>query len=353
MSNERSYQCGQVHGACTTEFQYAVKLVCGVVAATPAGAPTPVAPGRYWTATNIHNPDKCKDAHFHWKVAVALPGAQGPVSVYQRPQKLSPDAALEIDCAQVMRVVQALFPPPATAPTFAKGYVVIESDIKLDVVAVYSGQGTCGLFNSFQTERVQPRRVPVCEDLVLPLHTGFADWRTVPPTGGPPVVVLGSLNTAWAVPPFGSSWVSQSGADSSTASPGVRSYELCFNLCFGFAVPAPFQIQLLADNSAEVTLNAHHLGTNNPTVPANGFATPTTINVTTADLAFLHAGRNCLRVDVTNNPPVGTGNPTGFALAGILRVIRGKCPCDPLPIAAKSPVAAALEEQSVEPSVSG
>lgn len=336
MSNERGCQCGQAHGACTTEFQYAVKLVCGVVALPPAGASTPVAPGRYWTATNIHNPDKCKDANFRWKVAVAGLGAQGPVSVYQRPLKLNPDTALEIDCAQVMKVVQTLFPPPAQVPTFVKGYVVIESDIELDVVAVYSGtQGANTQLSSFHTERVQPRCVPVCEDLVLPLHTGLADWQTVSPPPLGPVVPVTNVN--WAAPPFGSSWVSQTSTDGTSASQGVRRYELCFDLCFGYAVPAPFQIQGLADNSANVFLNG--------TLPANlvgvlpGFTgLPTTLTVTPLLLQLLHAGRNCFRVEVNN-----LGDPTGFALAGILRVIRGKCPCSPLPIAAKSPGPTPLE----------
>lgn len=340
MSNERGCQCGQAQGACTTEFQYAVKLVCGVVVPPPpGGAPTPVAPGRYWTAINIHNPDKCHDAHFRWKVAVAAPGKAGPVTAYQRTLILGPDMALEIDCPQVAKA----FTPP---PTFVKGYVVIESDIELDVVAVYSGtQGGSTQLSSFHTERVQPRCVPVCEDLVLSLDTGFADWQTVSPTVGPVVPVVGPLPGSWGIAPIGSQWVSQAGADSQSATPGVRSYQLCFDLCFGYTPPAPFQIQVLADNSANVTLNTHHLGTIPITVPANGFMTPTTVNVTAADLTFLHAGRNCFRVDVTNdpNPPPTPNNPTGFALAGILRVIRGKCPCSSLPIAVKSPGPTPLE----------
>ncbi len=58
MSNEQECQCGQAHGACATEFQYAVKLVGGTVAVGHGAAETPVAPGRYWTAINIHNPVK-------------------------------------------------------------------------------------------------------------------------------------------------------------------------------------------------------------------------------------------------------------------------------------------------------
>lgn len=61
-----------------------MKFVCGEIVASPDNVPTPVAPGRYWTAINIHNPSKCKQANFRWKVAVANPGEPGPVTAYSR-----------------------------------------------------------------------------------------------------------------------------------------------------------------------------------------------------------------------------------------------------------------------------
>jgi hypothetical protein len=235
---------------------------------------------------------------------------------------LAPDRGIEIDCRQIMSAL----PPPA--PPFVKGYVVIESDIELDVVAVYStAQSATATVNSFHTERVEPRCVPVCEDLVLPLHTGVADWRTISPTVGP-VVTLANLPSFWAAPPFGSSWVSQTAADSSfNATPGLRRYDLCFDLCFGYTVPPRFDIQLLTDNQANVFLNGNLVGATSP----NGYVTPTTLSV---NPQFLGAGRNCFWIDVTNGalPQPTQNNPTGFALAGLLRVARGKCPCSPLPL---------------------
>ncbi|HZV67419.1 MAG TPA: hypothetical protein VFG03_21240 [Telluria sp.] len=336
MSNERDCQCGQPQRACSTEFQYAVKLVHGVVAANANGAPTPVAPGRYWTAINLHNPDKCRDAHFRWKVVIAPPsGLSAGVPVYQRPQALGPDLVLEIDGQQV----SASFPPPV--PPFLKGYVVIESDIELDVVAVYSGtQGGTTRLSNFHTERVHPRCVPVCEDLVMPLHTGLADWQTVAPTPGPlgPVAPLNPF--VWRAPPFGSAWVSQLASDASNAPPGIRYYEFCFNLCSGFTTPARFPIQVLVDNAARVLLNGSQLAN----IPDPGFNTPTTVSV---NPGFLRPGRNCFRIDVNN-----FGGPTGFALAGMLRVARGKCPCGPpgMTGSAPSPGGAAAPEdpQSIE-----
>lgn len=319
MSNERGCQCGQAHGACTTEFQYAVKLVCGGVDANTPGAPA--AWGQYWTATNIHNPDKCKKAHFRLKVAVADPGRAGPVSAYYGPFDLGPDEAFEIDCQYIKLAWPILF-PGQTAPAFVKGYLVIESDNELDVVAVYTGASAADKpLTTFQTERVQPRCVPVCEDLVLPLNTGFAAWQTVSPAPLGPVVPVN--NSAWHPAPFGSQWVSQTGADGTNATPGIRSYELYFDLCSGFDVPAAFPIQVLVDDAAKVFLNNQPPGgIGGTTIPFN---TLTTLQVPTN---LLVAGHNSFRVEVINvTPPVHTQNPTGFALAGILRVVRGKCPC--------------------------
>jgi hypothetical protein len=316
MSSGRECQCGQSHAACNNEFQYAVKVVCGRVAPSPAGSVTPVAPGQYWTAVNIHNPSKCEGARFRWKVSVGRPGSPGPVSAYQNARVLGPDRALEIDCRQILNS----FPPPA--PGFVKGYVVIESNVELDVVAVYStAPSATATVNSFHTERVQPRCVPVCEDLVLPLDTGVAAWQTVAAPSGPlgPVVPLTNLPSAWGAAPFGSSWVSQVAADSQSGTAGIRHYDLCFDLCFGFTVPARFNIQGLADNRATVLLNGNTVGN----IPGFG-APPTTLTV---NPQFLSPGRNCFRVSVIND-----GGPTGFALAGLLRVAGGKCPCSPLPL---------------------
>lgn len=316
MSNEQECQCGQAHGACNTEFQYAVKVVCGRVAASPAGAAaSPVAPGQYWTAVNIHNPDKCKGARFRWKVAVGRPGEPGPISAYQNARVLEPDRAIELDTRQILN---SLAPP---VPGFVKGYVVIESDIELDVVAVYStAQTPSGPVSSFHTERVRPRCVPVCEDLVLPLHTGVAAWQTVAAPSGPlgPVVPLTNVHANWGVTPFGSSWVSQAAADSQSATVGTRHYDLCFDLCYGYRVPARFNIQAMADDPGAILLNGNVVGN------TASYGTPTTLTV---NPQFLRPGRNCFRFSVIN-----AGGPTGFALAGLLRAAGGKCPCSPLPL---------------------
>ena len=321
MSMDQACHCGQAHGACTTEFQYAVKLVCGMVNADAPGAPpSPVAPGRYWTAINIHNPDKCRSARFRWKVVVARRlGEELAVPIYQRMQVLGPDQAVEIDCDLIGKAL------PLPAPEFIKGYVVLESDSELDVVAVYSGgQAGCQALSSFHTERVPARTVAVCEDLVLSLNTGMAGWQTVAPTTGPlgPVALVNPLNSAWTgTLPFGTRWVSQAGSDGVSTSLGTQYYELCFELCSGFTVPAPFQIQVMADDSAVVFLNNSVIGS----APQPAFQAPTTITV---NPNLLRAGRNCFRIAVNN-----VQTAAGFVIAGTLHVIRGKCPCSALPLA--------------------
>jgi hypothetical protein len=123
-------------------YQYAIKFVCG-----RPDFPV-VAPGRYFTAINVHNPGE-KPALVLKKIAVALPGEKaGPVSRFFLAQ-LRPDEALEIDCPDILRHAQL--------QSFLKGFVVLESEAALDVVAVY----TAG-HEEVETEdvvRVPPRLV--------------------------------------------------------------------------------------------------------------------------------------------------------------------------------------------------
>jgi hypothetical protein len=323
-------QCGPTHVACVNEYQYAVKVVCGEV--KPAEN-TPVAPGRYWTAVNIHNPDKCKDANFRLKIGIAQLSLQSPVSQYwpivPPTLPLRPDGMIELDCPFIRAFAALAMSPP---PTFIKGYLVIASDIELDVVAVYTGAAGSAGGNSFHTERVPARCVPVCEDLLLPLDTGIAKWQTTAPAPTGPVVPLSGLPTTWVGAQYGFHWVSQAAGDSSNATVAWRRYELCFDLCDGFVRPqAAIPIHVLADSNAEVSMN----GTGPLGNPGNvgsianpGYQAPHLLNI---NPALLHAGHNCLRVDVYNkatHPP----NPTGFAVTGLLNIARGKCPCAPLPI---------------------
>ena len=94
----------------------------------------------------FHNPH-FRRVPFRYKVAYALPGKSGPISPFEY-ARLKPDYAMEIDCEQVKELIR----PPVQ---FRKGFVVIESDELLDIVAVYSA-GTPKEVRTLHTERVQP-----------------------------------------------------------------------------------------------------------------------------------------------------------------------------------------------------
>ena len=125
-------------------FQYAAKVVCG------RSAGEVVAPGVYFTAVNVHNPED-KAIRFRAKVAIALPGLKpGPVSSFHD-AALGPDEALEIDCPDIHKLAK-------TREKFLKGFLVLESESELDVVAVYTAAGADGEVETIHTERVPPRR---------------------------------------------------------------------------------------------------------------------------------------------------------------------------------------------------
>ena len=146
-------------------FQYAAKFVCG------KSAGEVVAPGVYFTAINVHNP-LYAGVRFRVKVAIGLPGLKpGPVSKFHN-VALGPDEALEIDCPDIRKLANH-------EGDFAKGFVVIESETELDVVAVYTAAGAEGQVETLHTERVpaRPRKAgtrEVCVGFEAPLAAGTA-----------------------------------------------------------------------------------------------------------------------------------------------------------------------------------
>jgi CARDB protein len=137
----------------TPAYQYAVKFVCG------KSEGRVVAPGTYHTAINVHNP-AYKTIRFRKKFAVGLPSEKsGPVTGFFN-TKLGPDRALEIDTDDILQHLNAT---PAPAPfSFAKGFAILESDVELDVVAVYTVTDTQGRAVAFHTERVLARKSSCC-----------------------------------------------------------------------------------------------------------------------------------------------------------------------------------------------
>jgi hypothetical protein len=134
-------------------FQYAVKIVCG------KSVGNEVVKGTYLTAVNIHNPAD-NPISFRRKVALGLLGEKpGPVTNYFE-GRLGPDQTIETACAEITRLIQI-------KSDFFDGFLVIESESELDVVAVYTASGSTGEVETLYTERVRPRRVETCPDLVV------------------------------------------------------------------------------------------------------------------------------------------------------------------------------------------
>lgn len=300
------------------DFQYAVKLVCGVIKPDTQGRPLP--PGHYFTAVNVHNPSRCDSVTLRWKVAVGLPTPRiGTVSPFAD-VTLGPDEAVEIDCPNVMeQLARAGF-----KTEFVKGWVVIETPAELDVVAVYGGAESPGRpLNTFSTERVCPRRMTPCGNLSLDVSTGVAAWEYALPnstTFMQPTLSQGS--SAWSDVP-GSLWLLPGGAQDV----GVYTYRLAFRLCSGFRNPR-LDLQLLADNCATVSLNGNPIG---GTTGSCGTTDPFRVvaSLSAGNAAFFRAGLNVLTVAVTNQ-----GSITGMALHGRLVVEGGLCPGDALPLLA-------------------
>ena len=76
--------------------------------------------------------------------------------------KLGPDEALEIDRQDIFRHAGSQDP-------FLKGFVVIQSDVELDVVAVYTAAGGDQLVETLHTERVFPQRLEMGLPDLLPV----------------------------------------------------------------------------------------------------------------------------------------------------------------------------------------
>jgi hypothetical protein len=300
------------------DFQYAVKIVCGLIRTTQQ-PPNPLPPGRYSTATNVHNPSRCDTVMLRWKVAIGLPGLKvGPVSDFAD-ASLGPDEALEIDCSDVMARFRG---GDVSALPYIKGWVIIESPAQLDVVAVYgTATGPTENVNAFHTERVEPRCIPVCDNFVLDISTGVADWYVKGPAAGAgftqPTLSPPDPVSPWANPPTGSLWL----VPGSLRDEGDYTYRLKFKLCSGFRNPS-LSLNLLADDYANVYLNGHQL----PPVQTGGlnFATP----VGFATNTFFKAGDNELTIVVHNKRET----PTGLALHGAIEVANGLCAGVPYPL---------------------
>jgi hypothetical protein len=142
-----------------TTFQYSAKTLCTL--ATDVGFGDAFAPGRYRTVINIHNPGERK-IEIARKFALAIQPGEAPGSFSITPYKsltLEPDQAVAYNCFDIsnfycpIRGVCVDF-------TAIDGFLVVNSPVELDVVAVYTAHPKGGEVSTLDTETVAGRRMP-------------------------------------------------------------------------------------------------------------------------------------------------------------------------------------------------
>ncbi len=145
---------------------YAAKFILGTMSAP--SQPTeegPVEPGSYATAINVHNPSPREPVTFLKKAILLFSETEvtkeGVFEVPKPPSErieaqLGLDYGMEIDGRDIRQELLKGQAPPA--PQFIKGWVVIESPLPLNVVAVYTVRAPNGGV-SIAIDRVIPTQL--------------------------------------------------------------------------------------------------------------------------------------------------------------------------------------------------
>ncbi len=146
------------HAQLKTSFQYSVKTLCTL---REPGFGEALAPGRYRTVINIHNPTE-KTFPVARKFAIAgQPG--GPLGQFSvTPYKsftIGPDQAVAYNCFDIASFFCPIHNACIDFIAF-DGFLVINSQEELDVVAVYTGSPKGGGdVSTLDTETVAARKI--------------------------------------------------------------------------------------------------------------------------------------------------------------------------------------------------
>jgi hypothetical protein len=134
-------------------FQYAVKFLCTSNIPGTSQTTTSLLPGTYATVVNIHNPNP-KKANFRMKLALATSTQIDPpvISNFIN-ETLKPDQATKVDCSRVVEFGLLLIHG-------FEGFLIIESALSLDVVAVYTAakNGDVGV-ETMDVEYIRERKL--------------------------------------------------------------------------------------------------------------------------------------------------------------------------------------------------
>ncbi len=132
-------------------YQYAAKITCTTDIPGTSQTSPGLLPGVYETVINIHNPTY-KTIKFRMKVATS----GGQVSQFiSRP--LKPDQATAVTCKQIVSDFGLFFIHGA------EGFLIIESDVSLDVTGVYTAGYNGGQVQSIDIEEVKERTIEKVE----------------------------------------------------------------------------------------------------------------------------------------------------------------------------------------------
>lgn len=137
-------------------YIYSAKITCvpHLGPASPA-----LMPGKYRTAVNVHNPWD-QPANIEKRVILSNPQGIPPITGDRIQEVLPAEWAFDVDCVHMRD--QFGLPQGASVPG-GKGFMVIESDRELDVVAVYTSRtktpANDGVGSSTHVEYIQPRIV--------------------------------------------------------------------------------------------------------------------------------------------------------------------------------------------------
>lgn len=131
-------------------YQFSAKLICGGFLDKHL-----FSPGVYRTVVNIHNPNR-ETVPFTWQILVAGPVSEGSGARSERFEAtIGAEEACFLDCEMAVRLSGM-----ASGAHF-DGWLVIETALDFDVVAVYTVQPSSHEnAASLSTFRVEPRRIP-------------------------------------------------------------------------------------------------------------------------------------------------------------------------------------------------
>ena len=126
-------------------YQYAVKLICTAHIPGTSQTSDGLIPGVYETAVNIHNPNE-KEAKIRKKLA-----HPGQITEFKK-SDIKPDGVERFVCKNIQDF----------GITFIhgfEGFLVIESNLSLDVTAVYTAGARGGEVATMDVEQIKERKI--------------------------------------------------------------------------------------------------------------------------------------------------------------------------------------------------